>query len=150
MHSIEELRRAMALKMAGRGSIGTAILAATGCSAMALAASVTFGAAARNGASAAIGRRALPPTLILAQSDQEIPPDQIDKYVAVYKAMQHNHSLSVEQAAAAQGLTLQAFRSLEARIERNDVARDSVRRALAKSAQQPTPAPGGSARAPQP
>lgn len=81
------------------------------------------------------------PALVLAQAEEEIAPAEIDKYVAVYKAMQRNHSLSVEQAAAAQGFTLPAFRKLEQRIERNDVARDDVRRALAQSAQTPAPTP---------
>ena len=66
------------------------------------------------------------------QDDEEsqIPPEQIEKYVAVYKAMQHNHNLSVDQASAAQGLSVDAFRDIESRIERDDLIRDRVRRAL--------------------
>jgi hypothetical protein len=45
---------------------------------------------------------------------------EIKKYVAVYIAMQRNHSLTIEQAAAAQGLTVAAFRELEQRIERDE------------------------------
>ena len=60
----------------------------------------------------------------------EVPPAQVDKYVAVYKAMQHDHSLTVEEAASKQGMTLAAFRSLEAKIERDDVLRERVRKAL--------------------
>jgi hypothetical protein len=83
-------------------------------------------------------RSAAASAITLAQADENVPPEQIDKYVAVYKSMQHNHRLSVEQAAAAQGLSLHAFRDLEQRIERNDVARDEVRHALATSAEQQT------------
>ncbi len=61
-------------------------------------------------------------------------PDEIQKYVAVYRAMQRNHSMTVEQAAAAQGLTVEAFRDLERRIESDDLARDDARRALAGDA----------------
>lgn len=61
-------------------------------------------------------------------------PDEIQKYVAVYRAMQRNHSMTVEQAAAAQGLTVGAFRDLERRIESDDLARDDARRALAGGA----------------
>jgi hypothetical protein len=63
--------------------------------------------------------------------------------------MQHNHSLTVEQAAAAQGLTLRQFRDVEQRVERNDVARQTVRRALAKSAVQSTPSAPESKQKPQ-
>jgi hypothetical protein len=59
-------------------------------------------------------------------------PDQIEKYVAVYRAMQRNHNLTIEQAAAAQGLTMAAFRELEQRIESDELARDDARRALAE------------------
>jgi hypothetical protein len=61
-------------------------------------------------------------------------PEQIEKYVAVYRAMQRNHNLTIEQAAGGQGLTVAAFRELEQRIESDELARDDARRALAASA----------------
>jgi hypothetical protein len=76
-----------------------------------------------------------------AASDKNVSPEQIQKYIAVYRAMQHDHSLSIEQAAAAQGLTVSAFRELEQRIESDDLARDDARAALAAPAQQATSAP---------
>jgi hypothetical protein len=60
----------------------------------------------------------------------EVPPAQLDKYVAVYKAMQKDHSLTVEEATSKQGMTVAAFRSLEDKIERDDVLRERVRKAL--------------------
>ena len=72
--------------------------------------------------------------------------NEVNKYVAVYKAMQHNHRLTAEQAAATQGLTAEAFRDLEQRIEHNDLARDLARRALAEGAQQATPSNPGTSR----
>ncbi|HVA81244.1 MAG TPA: hypothetical protein VNF29_10000, partial [Candidatus Binataceae bacterium] len=46
-----------------------------------------------------------------ASDDQaEVPPDQVEKYIAVYKATQSTHSLTVEQAATQQGLTVAQFR----------------------------------------
>ncbi len=80
----------------------------------------------------------------LAQEDEgeeeetPIPPEQIEKYIAVYKAMQKNHDLSVEQAAATQGLTVEAFRDIESHIERDDLIRERVRQAL-----RGTPVPEG-------
>ncbi len=110
------------------------------CSAIFAGATFFLGITAR--AVAGIGtqrpRLAASSAMILAQTEETVSPEQIDKYVAVYKSMQRNHRLTVEQAAAAQGLTLRAFRDLEEHIERNDVARDEVRRALAQSAAQPT------------
>jgi len=73
----------------------------------------------------------------------ELSPAEIEKYVAVYIAMQRNHDLTVEKAAAAQGLTVDAFRELEQRIEQNEAARDEARRELAEGAQQTAPSPSG-------
>ena len=84
----------------------------------------------------------LQPTLAQDQDDdvgdstapKGASPDEIQKYVAVYRAMQRNHSITVEQAAATQGMSLAAFRDLEQRIENDDLARDDARRALAGEA----------------
>lgn len=64
----------------------------------------------------------------------EVSPAQIGKYVAVYKAMQHDRSLTVAQAAQRQGLTLDQFRALELKIERDDTAREQARDALQSAA----------------
>ena len=77
-------------------------------------------------------------SVILAQDESPpdedaVPTDQVDKYIAVYTAMQKNHSLSVEQAAAKQGLTVDQFRSLEDKIERNPVVHERVLDALKAS-----------------
>jgi hypothetical protein len=71
-------------------------------------------------------------------------PEQIEKYVAVYRAMQRNHSMTVEQAAAAQGMTVSAFRQLEQSISSDDLSRDAARRALAAPAPSATPTPKAS------
>jgi len=64
-------------------------------------------------------------------ADKGVSPAQIEKYVAVYRAMQRNHNLTIEQAAASQGLSVHDFRDLEGRIESDDLARDDARNALA-------------------
>jgi len=72
----------------------------------------------------------LNPTIIAQDDDDdqsEVSPSDVEKYVSVYKAMQRNRALTVEQAAAAQGMTVQAFRDLENRIERDDSAREQAR-----------------------
>ncbi len=52
------------------------------------------------------------------QANEQVPSDEIKKYVAVYIAMQRDHNLTVEQAAAAQGLTVAAFRGSASAGER--------------------------------
>ena len=49
------------------------------------------------------------------EDDNEVPPDQIEKYVAVYRDMQRDRSLTVETAAAKEGLTVSAFRHSDRR-----------------------------------
>ncbi|HZO82057.1 MAG TPA: hypothetical protein VFB33_10230 [Candidatus Binataceae bacterium] len=137
------------------GLRGMAALAAAACAgaaylALASAAAATLGAALDGAPSSAAARRALAPSAVLAQNDQDVSSADIEKYVAVYRAMQHNHSLDVEQAAAAQGLKLHAFRELEERIERNDAAREQARRELAHGAERSEPSTHGSGTAPQP
>lgn len=82
--------------------------------------------------------------LRLAQDDSssadqsEVPPEQVEKYIAIYKATQANHSLTVEQAATQQGLTVSQFRTLEGKIERDDALRARVRKALRNSTSKTT------------
>jgi citrate lyase beta subunit len=118
------LRRRLALIASGAGLLVAILLYSR---AAALRQTLSVFADARAGATLQAA--------VLAQDegedgDSQIPPEQIEKYVAVYKAMQQNHNLSVDQAAAAQGLSVDAFRDIESRIERDDLIRDRVRQAL--------------------
>jgi len=102
------------------------------------------------------GRAALPKAAVhshaggvlnqIAQDEPEdepaIPSDDIQKYIAVYTAMQRDHSLTVEQAAGKQGLSVSQFRDLENKIEESPVAHERVMDALqaaAKGVKNPTP-----------
>jgi hypothetical protein len=67
-------------------------------------------------------------------TDSEVPSDQVEKYVAVYKDMQRNRSLTVETAAAKEGLSVAEFRELERKIGRDDAAREHVRTELQAAA----------------
>jgi hypothetical protein len=78
---------------------------------------------------------------VLAQEDDsdedtEVSSDQIEKYVAVYKAMQRNRSLTVAQAAAKVGLTLSEFRDLEQKVGHDDLATERARNELQADAVQ--------------
>ncbi|MGH7923582.1 MAG: hypothetical protein ACREQH_03210 [Candidatus Binatus sp.] len=66
--------------------------------------------------------------------DQDVPTSQVDKYINVYAAMQKDHSLTVEQAALKQGLTVAQFRALENKIEADDTLRERARKALRHAA----------------
>jgi DNA-directed RNA polymerase sigma subunit (sigma70/sigma32) len=68
-------------------------------------------------------------------NDNEISTEDIEKFVSVYKAMQHNRSLTIDQAAAAQGLTTEQFRRLENRVQRDDAALQQARDELQAAAQ---------------
>ena len=112
-----------------RGMSGRAALAVAG----AIGASMVIGAAAQ--AALISGRRTvLAPSFQIAQDmgddEKEVPPADVEKYINTYKAMQKDRGLTVEQAAAKQGLTLSQFRSLEDKIERDDTLREHVRKAL--------------------
>ncbi|MBF6559326.1 MAG: hypothetical protein IVW56_03465 [Candidatus Binataceae bacterium] len=73
-------------------------------------------------------------------ADTDIAPDQVQKYIAVYKDMQRDRGLTVEQAASREGLTLSAFRALERKIERDEPTREHVRAELqSAAAAAPTP-----------
>jgi len=74
--------------------------------------------------------------------ENEVSTNDLEKYVSVYKAMQLNRGLTAEQAAAAQGLTIQQFRQLENRVERDDAALQQARDELQGAAAQASHSPG--------
>ncbi|HXW82946.1 MAG TPA: hypothetical protein VEJ86_00935 [Candidatus Binataceae bacterium] len=67
-------------------------------------------------------------------AESNVPPAEVEKYIDVQKAMQQNHSLTVEQACTQRGLGLADFRQIEDRIERDDALRERVRKALRDAA----------------
>jgi hypothetical protein len=71
----------------------------------------------------------------------EVSADEVEKYVSVYKAMQRNRSLTVDQAASGQGLTVEQFRQLENRVQRDEAALQQARDEL-QAAAQGSPTPG--------
>jgi hypothetical protein len=85
------------------------------------------------------------PQRVIVQADDpdqnEVSTDDVDKYVAVYKAMQRNRSLTIDQATASQGLTTRQFRELENRVQRDEAALQKARDEL-QAAAQSSPAAG--------
>ncbi|HTR61625.1 MAG TPA: hypothetical protein VMH37_07950 [Candidatus Binataceae bacterium] len=66
----------------------------------------------------------------VTSDENDVAPQDVDKYIKVYQAMQHDRNLTVEQATAQQGITVSQFRTMEDKIERNDALREHVRDAL--------------------
>jgi hypothetical protein len=101
--------------------------------------------AAASGGAPAQARSRLAHPIRLAQEEapdeKPVSADQINKYVAVYSEMQRNHSITVSQAASKQGLTVDQFRDIENRIERNPVAHERVIDALKKANKKTQPSP---------
>jgi hypothetical protein len=79
-----------------------------------------------------------------SDEDNGVSSEQVEKYVAVYREMQRNRSLTVETAAAKEGLSLSEFRQLEQKIERDDDSRERARTELQAAA---APSPSATATA---
>ena len=77
---------------------------------------------------------ARPVITLVENEDSEVAPAQVEKYVAVYKDMQRDRRLTVETAAAKEGLSVAEFRDLERRIGRDEALRQQVRRELQAAA----------------
>jgi hypothetical protein len=77
-------------------------------------------------------------------SENEASPAEVEKYVAVYKAMQHDRTLTISRAASGQGLTLGAFRDLENKIQRDGGALERAREELQADAAGASPTPASS------
>jgi hypothetical protein len=66
----------------------------------------------------------------IAQDDEgdepSVAPKEIEQYIAVYKAMQRDHNLTVDQACAKQGITVAQFRDIENKVQDNPVVHEHV------------------------
>jgi hypothetical protein len=64
-----------------------------------------------------------------------VTESEFQSYVHVLEAMQANRSLSIEDAVEAEHLSLEKFRELEQRVQRNEVLIDRVRSVLRERAE---------------
>src|SRR3989304_759037 len=69
-------------------------------------------------------------------STPDVTEAELNLFIAVYSAMQADHDLTVEAALSreAPGMSLEQFRQLERRIQRQDRLVERVRQALLDSA----------------
>jgi hypothetical protein len=70
-------------------------------------------------------------------SDVEtVTPTELDLYISVYTAMQADHDLTLDQVLAQKGVTLEQFRNIERRVQKQDRLVKKVRDALTAQAKQ--------------
>jgi hypothetical protein len=68
-----------------------------------------------------------------AEEEEETPgvtESELELYIEVYKAMQSNHALTIEEALKSHGLSLETFRNTERRIQKEQRYVERVRKAL--------------------
>jgi hypothetical protein len=86
---------------------------------------------------AAVGFTVHPQAQEIAEEDEsKVSEEEIKLYIEIYGAMQADHDLPIERALSehAQGVTLDQFRELERRIQREESLVERVRKALLEQA----------------
>jgi hypothetical protein len=69
------------------------------------------------------------------ERDGSVTESEFERYLDVLERMQADHSLPIEQAAESAGLTLQQFRDIEQRVQRNEVLVERTRERLRQKAE---------------
>lgn len=87
--------------------------------------------------------------LVAGPPPRELTDDEVDLYIAVYKAMQADRDLKIDEAIEPHAISLADFRDIERRVQMSSTLVDRVRRELVAHAEeisvfspaQPQPAP---------
>lgn len=69
-----------------------------------------------------------------APSDDDVSPAELELYIGVYTAMQADHDLTLDEMLAQKSTTLEQFRSIERRVQRQERLVRKVRDALTAQA----------------
>lgn len=72
---------------------------------------------------------------LVASSSDAVTEAEFERYTRVLEGMQADHTLSVEQAAERESVTVEQFREMERRVQRNDALVERVREALKRKAE---------------
>ncbi len=83
------------------------------------------------------------------EADQ-VTPQELQLYTDVYTAMQANHDLTLESILAQKGVSLEQFRNIERRVQKQDRLVRKVREALQAQARSRADALGAPAQAAAP
>ena len=74
-----------------------------------------------------------------SDNQDEVSPAELQLYIEVSTAMQADHSLTLDQELAQKNVTVEQFRNIERRIQRQDRLVRKVRDALSAQAKQHAP-----------
>lgn len=81
-------------------------------------------------------------TVPVSTPDKDVSESELQLFIDVYKAMQADHGLKIEQVLASRGVALDDFRSVERRVQSKSLLVERARTALTDYAkQQPVLAP---------
>jgi hypothetical protein len=69
-----------------------------------------------------------------APSDEDVSPAELELYIGVYTAMQADHDLTLDEMLVQKSTTLDQFRSIERRVQRQERLVRKVRDALTAQA----------------
>lgn len=67
---------------------------------------------------------------VTAEEPPPVSDKEVDTYIAVYKAMQADHGLTIEEAIQPHALSLEEFRHIERRVQDDPRLVDKVRESL--------------------
>jgi hypothetical protein len=73
-------------------------------------------------------------TAVEDSQGEEVSNEELKLYIDVYSAMQQDHSLTVDDAIQAHGVTLEEFRGIERRVQNKTRLVERVRTALVEQA----------------
>jgi len=92
------------------------------------------------------------PVVEQSESEDDVTDEQLKTYIAVYSAMQLDHSLTLEDAIKPHNMTLEEFRGIERHVQTKTRLVAKVRAALLEQATQRSAfsEPHASTSAPQP
>jgi hypothetical protein len=69
------------------------------------------------------------------EDDRRVSDEELEVYIDVYRTMQSDHGLTIEDVTGEKNLTLEEFRSLERRVQNNSAYVERVREALLEHVQ---------------
>jgi gas vesicle protein len=94
-----------------------------------------------------------PPVAQEAEEDEDsssgVKETEVELYIAVYKAMQANHQLTIEEALKPHNTSLEQFRSIERRVQKQQRLVDRVREELVAASRQDAGEAAGRASTPK-
>lgn len=70
----------------------------------------------------------------VAQAADDVSPEELEVYIGVYTAMQADHDITLDQMLVQKNITLEQFRNIERRVQKQERLVRKVREALTAQA----------------